>query len=111
MYQLICSRGLALAVCGSLVFAQSPNAQPTSSSSPVQVKRVPVAQTPSQKQDQADPLIQKYDFGGQLRALQDPDSDRPSKVWRAGGWKFRTRRKSPKRISSANGCTAQSDCS
>jgi type IV secretion system protein VirB9 len=41
-------------------------------SPPVQVKRVPAAQTPSQKRDQGDPAVQNYDFGGQLRVLQDP---------------------------------------
>ena len=78
MYRRICSGALALTVCVSLLFAQSPATAPVSP--PVQVKRTPAAQTPTPKRDQVDPLIQKYDFGGQLRVLQDPTAMDPAKT-------------------------------
>lgn len=77
MYRQFCSAALALTTCVSLLFAQSPKSP--ANSSPVQVKRVPGGQTPSQKQTQTDPVIQNYDFGGQLRVLQDPTAMDPSK--------------------------------
>ncbi len=77
MSRRICSGALALANCVSLLFAQSP-ATPQASP-PVQVKRVPATQTPASKRDQADPVLQKYDFGGQLRVLQDPTAMDPAK--------------------------------
>lgn len=76
MYRRICA-GLALTVCVSLLFAQAPAT--ALESPPVQVKRVPAAQAPSQKRDQVDPLVQKYDFGGQLRLLQDPTGMDPAR--------------------------------
>jgi P-type conjugative transfer protein TrbG len=77
MYRRICSGALALVVCVSLLVAQPPSTAPASP--PVQVKRVPAAQSPSQKRDQVDPALQNHDFGGQLRVLQDPTAMDPAK--------------------------------
>jgi len=77
MYRRICSGAMALAVCVLLVFAQSPATPPASP--PVQVKGVPAAQTSSPKGGPADPMLQKYDFGSQLRLLQDPTALDPAK--------------------------------
>ena len=74
MYRRICSGAMALVVCVSLLVAQSP------ATPPVQVKRVPATQTSSQKRDQVDPAIQNYDYGGQLRVLQDPTAMDPTKA-------------------------------
>jgi type IV secretion system protein TrbG len=78
MFRRIYSGALALTVCVSLLFAQSPATAP--GSPPVQVKRAPAAKTTTPKRDQVDPLLQKYDFGGQLRMLQDPTAMDPSKT-------------------------------
>ena len=60
---------IALAVAGSVQvsFAQSPATPPNLPNAPVQAKRIPAQ--PSLPQP---PLIQKYDFGEQLRVLEDP---------------------------------------
>lgn len=78
MYIRICSGVLALMGCVSLLVAQSPKSPPNSAAPPVQAKRVPASQAPVQKQ--ADPVIQNYDFGGQLRVLQDPTAMDAPKV-------------------------------
>ena len=77
MYRRICSWALALTVCVSLLFAQSPAPPPISP--PVQVKRLPAAQTPTPKRGRVDPVVQNYDFGAQLRQLQDPTLLDPAK--------------------------------
>jgi len=69
MIKQICSGALILTLYASTVFGQSSGASP---SSPVKAKRVSPAQAPPQSQEQAPPLLQNYDFGGQLRLLQDP---------------------------------------
>jgi hypothetical protein len=53
-------------------FGQSPAPPPDLPVAPVQTKRVPAGQNQPQSQNQVPPLLQKYDFGGQLRVLQDP---------------------------------------
>src|SRR5438128_11261313 len=60
----------------SIAFAQSPGVTAGSPATPVQVKRVPAAQT-TPAPNQTPSLIQKYDFGGQLRILQDPTAMDP----------------------------------
>ncbi len=64
---------LVLAVSTSMGFGQSPSPPPKLPSAPVQVKRVPAAQS----SPQMPPLLQKYDFGGQLRLLEDPTAMDP----------------------------------
>jgi type IV secretion system protein VirB9 len=72
---------LATTAAASLLFGQSPAIPASASAPPVQVKRVP-ADPPSQETpSQVPPLLQKYDFEGQLRALQDPTAmDAPKLV-------------------------------
>ncbi len=70
MYIRICSGALAMMLWVSLLVAQSPQSPPNSAVPPVQTKRVPPSQAPAQKQP--DPVMQNYDFGAQLRVLQDP---------------------------------------
>ncbi len=61
---------LAITACISMeAFAQTPAPTPNFPSAPIQVKRVPP------------PILQKYDFGNQLRLLEDPtimDSPAPA---------------------------------
>jgi type IV secretion system protein TrbG len=53
--------------------AQTPAAPPNQPTAPIIVKRVPAAQPPPQKDVKGPPpILQKYDFGGQLQLLQDP---------------------------------------
>ena len=78
MYIRIYSGALALIGCVSLLVAQSPKSAPNSAAPPVQAKRVPASQPPAQKQ--MDPVIQNYDFGGQVRVLQDPSAMDAPKV-------------------------------
>src|SRR5437763_6562788 len=66
------------ALLTSTAFAQSPAVPSGSPAAPVQVKRVPAAQT-TPAPNQNPPLVQKYDFGGQLRVLQDPTAMDPQK--------------------------------
>src|SRR5207302_309256 len=62
----------------SIAFAQSPAVSAGSPATPVQVKRVPAAQT-TPAPNQTPSVVQKYDFGGQLRILQDPTAMDPQK--------------------------------
>jgi type IV secretion system protein VirB9 len=62
--------------CVLAVLAQPP-AAPLNLSTPVPVKRVPPTQTPPQKRSKEPALLEKYDFGGQLRVLQDPTGTNP----------------------------------
>jgi P-type conjugative transfer protein TrbG len=72
MKAIIWSAGLFLACCLPDL-AQTPAPPPNLPTAPVAAKRVPAAQPQSQKQaKEPPPLIQKYDFGGQLQLLQDP---------------------------------------
>src|ERR1700741_1237920 len=64
-----------IALLASIAFAQSPAGSPAT---PVQVKRVPAAQT-TPAPNQTPSLVEKYDFGGQLRILQDPTAMDPQK--------------------------------
>jgi type IV secretion system protein VirB9 len=83
MYKQICSGALAATVFVTLALAQSPKSPPNSATTPVQAKRVPAAPAPAPK---TDPVIQNYDFGGQLRVLQDPTAmDPPKSVSPAAG--------------------------
>lgn len=59
---------LAIAASTAMGFGQSPAAPPKLHGSAVPVKRLPAAQSIPQMP----PLLQKYDFGGQLRLLEDP---------------------------------------
>lgn len=61
----ICFASLVAAI--ACAFGQSPVTPPNLPDTPVQVKRVPAGQA----QNQAPPLLQNYDFGSQLRVLQD----------------------------------------
>jgi len=79
MRRRIRSGVLAITAAASLLFGQSPTLLPNAPTSPVQVKRVPARQPP-QTQNQLPPLIQQYDFGGQLRVLQDPTAMDPPKL-------------------------------
>jgi hypothetical protein len=65
-----------IALLPSIAFAQSPAVPSGSSATPVQVKRVPAGQT-TPAPNQTPSLVQKYDFGGQLRILQDPTAMDP----------------------------------
>src|SRR5581483_11245715 len=67
--------GLAILACTSMSFAQSPTTPPNLSAAPVQVKRIPAA--PSLPQPS---LLQKYDFGDQLRVLEDPTAIDPQRT-------------------------------
>ena len=78
MYIRIYSGALALIGCVSLLVAQSPKSAPNSAAPPVQPKRVPASQPPAPKQ--TGPVIQNYDFGGQVRVLQDPSAMDAPKV-------------------------------
>lgn len=64
---------LIVAASTSMGFGQSLAASPKLPGAPVQVKRVPTAQS----SPQMPPLLQKYDFGGQLRLLEDPTALAP----------------------------------
>ena len=69
----ICSRVFIASVCCLSGFAQTPAAPPNPLTAPVAAKRVPAAPSPAQKQaKEPPPVLQKYDFGGQLQILQDP---------------------------------------
>ncbi len=64
--------GLAIVAPMSLTFAQAPATPPGLPSAPIQLKRVPAVPSlppPS--------LLQKYDFGDQLRILEDPTAMDP----------------------------------
>jgi type IV secretion system protein VirB9 len=77
MKQLVCSAGLAIVASMSLLFGQSPAPSSSLPSPPEQVKRVPADQPETEKQ--LPPLLKRYDFGGQLRVLQDPPAMDPQK--------------------------------
>ena len=62
---------VSIALSISMAFAQAPAAPPPSAATPVQAKRVPAASNQSPP-NQVPSVVQKYDFGGQLRVLQDP---------------------------------------
>src|ERR1700689_4281665 len=65
MKKQIISAAFVVVVSASSLFSQSPASPPNpAKQAPVQVKRVPATQQP--------PAVQNYDFGGQLRTLQDP---------------------------------------
>jgi type IV secretion system protein TrbG len=67
---------LMIAASTSMGFAQSPAPAPKLSDAPIQVRRTPAAQS----SPQMPPLLQKYDFGGQLRLLEDPTAMDQQKV-------------------------------
>lgn len=59
-------------------FAQSPAAPPNLAAPAVQAKHVPAGQSPPPSQNQVLPPLQKYDFGQQVKILQEPTAiDRP----------------------------------
>jgi type IV secretion system protein VirB9 len=71
MKVIICSAGLMLASpFGGL--AQTPAVPPNLPTAPVPARRVPAPQTSAQQGTKEPALVQKYDFGSQLRVLQDP---------------------------------------
>jgi P-type conjugative transfer protein TrbG len=73
MKGIICSVAFMVSACCLNGFAQTAAAPPNMPTPPVTAKRVPAAQPSAQKQTKdAPPLLQKYDFGGQLQILQDP---------------------------------------
>lgn len=73
MKAIICSAALMFVACCLGALAQTLAAPPNLSTAPVAGKRVPAPQPQSQKQaKEPPPLLQKYDFGGQLQVLQDP---------------------------------------
>ncbi len=78
MRRRIRSGVLAITAVASLLFGQSPATPPSAPA--VQIKRVPASQPSPQTQSQLPPLLQKYDFGGQLRVLQDPTAMDPPKL-------------------------------
>src|SRR5690242_13939244 len=59
--------GLAIVAPMSMTFAQTPATPPRLPGAPVQAQRIPAA--PSLPQSL---LLQKYDFGDQLRVLENP---------------------------------------
>lgn len=63
---------LALTVSLTGAFPQSPTASPNAANAPVQVKRVPAVQSSPPAQNSVPPILPNYDFGSQLRLLQDP---------------------------------------
>ena len=70
---------LALGASLTGAFPQSPTASPNAATAPVQVKRVPAVQSSPPIQNPVPPILQNYDFGGQLRLLQDPTKMDPQK--------------------------------
>lgn len=70
----------AIAASISIAFAQSHATPPGPPATPVQVKRVPAGQSLPRAQNQAPPLLQKYDFESQLRILDDPTEMDPQKL-------------------------------
>jgi type IV secretion system protein VirB9 len=70
---------VSIALAISMAFAQAPAAPPPSAATPVQAKRVPAAPNPSPP-NQVPSVVQKYDFGGQLRVLQDPTAMDPQRT-------------------------------
>ena len=71
MRKQICSVAVTVTVFVSSLFGQSPASPPPAPTAPVQVKRVP-GQTPPKASNQPPAVLQSYDFGDQLRVLQDP---------------------------------------
>lgn len=67
---------LVIAASTSMGFGQSPAVSPKLPGALVQVKRVPAAQSSPQMPS----LLQKYDFGGQLRLLEDPTAMDPKEL-------------------------------
>lgn len=63
---------IVVAGCSSFLFAQT-SAPPAGQQSPVTVKRQP----PTKKSQPIPPILQNYDFGAQLQALQDVDAMTP----------------------------------
>jgi type IV secretion system protein TrbG len=61
-----------LAVSASLLCGQTSANSPGSSVQPLPVKRVPAGKVSPQTQNASPLPVQNYDFGGQLRVLQDP---------------------------------------
>ena len=109
MYRRICSGALALTFV-SHCYSRSPLRPRRISTRPSQARSGSANVLPT-KRDQVDPLLQKYDFGGQLRVLQDPTAMDPGKTARsrAARWKSRNRWKGPKGISTTDGCASQSN--
>lgn len=58
---------------GAALWGQASSSTTQSTGQPVPVKRVPATKVSSQTQN-GTPAVQNYDFGGQLRVLQDPTS-------------------------------------
>src|SRR5262245_33195938 len=82
MNRRICSEVIAVCVSVSLVRGQSPvNPSKLAASPPVQSKRDRTGQTPPLNSDHVPPLLQNYDFGEQLRVLQDPAPDPAKALW------------------------------
>jgi type IV secretion system protein VirB9 len=78
MKTTIHSAGLAIFGCVIGAFAQPPAVPPNVPAPSVPAKRAPAAQTSGQTQ--AKEPLQQYDFGGQLKILQDPtgmDASKP----------------------------------
>jgi len=61
-----------LAVSASLLCGQTSANAPGSSAQPLPVKRIPAGKVSPQIQNASPLPVQNYDFGGQLRVLQDP---------------------------------------
>lgn len=71
MRKQICSVVVTVTVFASSLFGQSPASPPLAPTAPVQVKRVP-GQPAAKASNQPPAALQSYDFGDQLRVLQDP---------------------------------------
>jgi P-type conjugative transfer protein TrbG len=71
MRKQICSVAVTVTVFVSSLVGQSPATPPSGPAAPVQAKRVP-GQTPPKASNQPSAVLQSYDFGDQLRVLQDP---------------------------------------
>src|ERR1700684_727166 len=71
MRKRICYVAVMVTVFASSLVGQAPASSPPASVAPVQAKRVP-SQTPPKASNQSPAALQSYDFGDQLRVLQDP---------------------------------------
>src|ERR1700684_1988002 len=71
MRKRICYVAVMVTVFASSLVGQAPASSPPASVAPVPAKRVP-SQTPPKASNQPPAAVQSYDFGDQLRVLQDP---------------------------------------
>lgn len=74
MRNLIIAVTLTVNVCALSLLGQAPAAPPQK---PIEVRRVPQPASQKKSLNQSPPLLQKYDFGAQLQALENVDTPSP----------------------------------